>query len=98
VDLLALMGGGEEQSDTTLNTTGSKDQTLSDFLSSQKYILGVDEIILTSATGSVIASTTRNCAVLLTDGVTFERARSAVYFSSPGIRSRKLRTYVAGNN
>ena len=56
IDLLAMMGGGDEEADTVL-ATNSSDQSLSDYLESQKYILGVDEIILTAATASVLAST-----------------------------------------
>jgi len=99
MDLLALMGGGEEEADTVLESTSS-DQSLSDYLSSQKYILGVDEIILTSATGAVQASTTADISgnFVDPDGVTFERAKSAVYFSSI-LRDKSKKnyyTYAAG--
>jgi len=99
VDLMALMGGGEEQTDT-VQASASADESLSDYLSSQKYILGVDEIILTSATGAVLASTTEDISgnFVDPDGVTFERAKSAVYFSSI-LRDKSKKnyyTYAAG--
>lgn len=98
MDLMALMGGGDE-ADTVLTST-SGDASLSEYLSSQKYILGVDEIILTSATGAVLASTTDDISgnFVDPDGVTFERAKTAVYFSSI-LRDKSKKnyyTYAAG--
>ncbi len=93
IDLMALMGGVEEETDTVL-ASNSSDESLSDYLSSQKYILGVDEIILTSATGAVLASTTDDISgnFVDPDGVTFERAKNAVYFSSI-LRDKSKRNY-----
>lgn len=100
VDLLALMGGGDEQTDTA-SVANSSEQSLSDYLSSQKYILGVDDIIITSTTGSVIASTSHDISGSFVDpdGVTFDRAKSGVYFSSI-LRDKAKKnyfTYAAGS-
>ncbi|AYB31752.1 PAS domain S-box protein [Chryseolinea soli] len=87
-DMAALMGGAPApdavSGDTVLNTSVSTDQSMSDYLSSQKYVLGVDEITLTSATGAVLASTDPAVKGNLVDpdGVTFDRAKSNLYFSA----------------
>ena len=99
VDLMALMGGADDAGDTVL-AGSSSDQGLSDYLTQQKYILGVDEIILTSKTGAVIASTDPAIRgnFVDPDGVTFDRAKTSIYFSSV-LRDQKKKnyfTYVAG--
>ncbi len=98
-DLMAMMVPDEADSDTVLTTTSS-DQGLSDFLTKQKYVLGVDEIIFTSATGAVLASTDPSISgsFIDPDGVTFDRAKTSIYFSSV-LRdkvSKKYFTYAAG--
>jgi len=99
VDLMAMMGGAEESSDTVL-TTSSTDQSLSDYLTSQKYVLGVDEIILTSPSGVLQASTDASMkgSFIDPDGVTFDRAKTSTYFSSilRDKTSKSYYTYVAG--
>ncbi|MBA4057933.1 MAG: hypothetical protein C0490_24665, partial [Marivirga sp.] len=98
-DLMAMTGGDEAAGDTVLSSTSS-DQGLSDLLTKQKYVLGVDEIILTSPTGTVLASTDPNVtgSFVDPDGVTFDRAKTSVYFSSVlrDKTSKKYLTYVAG--
>ncbi len=98
-DLMAMMVPDEADADTVLTTTSS-DQGLSDFLTKQKYVLGVDEIIFTSATGAVLASTDPSVSgsFIDPDGVTFDRAKTSIYFSSV-LRdkvSKKYFTYAAG--
>src|SRR5688572_2542273 len=65
MDMMDMMGGGEPTfsdspvSDTpdSAATTSSAPMSLGDYLSGQKFVLGVDEIIITSTTGAVSAST-----------------------------------------
>lgn len=100
----ALMGGPpateEVSSDTILTTGTTTDQSLSDYLAAQKELLGVDEIIITSATGAVQASTDPAVkgALVDPDGVTFDRAKANLYFSAFLIDKKKnfYYTYAAG--
>jgi hypothetical protein len=91
-DLMALMAGPDTSGDTVLSSS-SADQGLSDYLTHQKYVLGVDDIVLLSKTGSILATTDPNLkgSFVDPDGVTFDRAKSAIYYSSV-LRDQKRKT------
>jgi len=89
-----------EESDTVL-TTATSDLSLSEYLTQQKEQLGVDDITLTTPSGEILASTGSavSGSFIDPDGVTFERAKSSIYFSAIlRDNARKLYyTYVAGS-
>jgi PAS domain S-box-containing protein len=98
-DLIALTAGPDLSGDTVLSSSSS-DRGLSDYLTHEKYILGVDEIILISKSGAILATTDPNLTgnFVDPDGVTFDRAKTSIYFSSV-LRDHKKKnyfTYVAG--
>ena len=98
-DLMALMGPPPSEGDTVL-TSASTDQVLARELTKQKYLLGVEEITVTSPTGTIIASTDPGASgnFIDRDGVMFDRAKNDTYFSSV-LRDRKTKsyyTYAAG--
>jgi PAS domain S-box-containing protein len=73
--------------------------SLGDFLSEQKSVLGVKEIIITSPTGAVVAST--DPAVkgnfIDPDGMTFDRAKAGIHYSSIFRSKQGYFSYVAGS-
>jgi len=76
----------ETSEDTTLSigdASSSAGGGLADFIAAQKDVLGVDEIIITSATGAIVASTDPNehGNFVDPDGITFGRAKNGIYFS-----------------
>ncbi|HEY3402908.1 MAG TPA: PAS domain S-box protein [Ohtaekwangia sp.] len=95
--MMDMMGGGEptfpdeaattdvpaETTDSTA-TASAGPVTLDEYLGAQKFVLGVDDIIITSTTGAVSASTdpTIKGNFIDPDGVTFDRAKSGTYFSN----------------
>ena len=96
---MAMMGPPPGEGDTVL-TSASTDQVLSRALTKEKFLLGVDEITITSPTGAIVASTdpTASGNFIDPDGVTFDRAKNGVYFSSV-LRDKKSKsyfTYAAG--
>lgn len=109
MDLMAMMGGmdmgapAEEapaDSAATEETSGSGN-TLADFLNEQKDILGVENITITSTTGSIIATTDplEKTNMIDPDGVTFDRAKSNIHFSKLARDNAKKYFYllVAGS-
>jgi hypothetical protein len=85
------MAAPDASGDTVLAGTSS-DQALSDYLTHQKYVLGIDEIILISKTGSILATTdpTITGSFVDPDGITFDRAKtSTIFHLSFAIRKRK---------
>jgi len=103
-DLLAMMGGGGPPgTDIPADTTAAAPTTLSlpEFLNQQKFILGVDDIMITAANGSIIASSDPEDKgnIIDADGITFDRAKSGIHFG-PVIRDKKTKvytSYVAGS-
>ena len=98
-DLMALMGPPPGAGDTVL-TSASTDQALASVLTRQKYLLGVEDITVTSTTGAIVASTDPAATgnFIDPDGVTFDRAKNGIYFSSV-LRDKKAKyyfTYAAG--
>jgi PAS domain S-box-containing protein len=74
--------------------------SLEDFIKTQKSVLHVDDIVITSSTGSVLASTDPAIKgnFLEADQATFNKAKSGIYFS-PVKRDKdkkKFYAYVAG--
>src|SRR3990170_5985998 len=67
----------------TDSTGGSAELSLVDYLNLQKAVLQVTDIILTSPTGAINASTDPSIKgnIIDPDGVTFDRAKTGVYFS-----------------
>jgi hypothetical protein len=94
-DLMATMGPPPEAAagDTVL-TSASTDQVLAAALTKQKYLLGVEDITVTSPTGAIAASTdpTASGNFIDPDGVTFDRAKNGICFSSV-LRDKKTKTY-----
>ncbi|MEJ7643576.1 MAG: PAS domain S-box protein [Chryseolinea sp.] len=82
-DLMSLMGGGSTTGDTVLSSA-TTDTALSEYLTAQKSVLKVDDIYLISTTGVIRASTDPavQASFIDPDGVTFDRAKSDIYFSS----------------
>jgi PAS domain S-box-containing protein len=81
-------------------TSASTDQVLAAALTKQKYLLGVEDITVTSPTGTIAASTDPAASgnFIDPDGVTFDRAKNGIYFSSV-LRDKKTKsyfTYAAG--
>lgn len=100
MDLMAIMGPPPSTEGDTVLTSASIDEGLVGILTRQKYLLGVDEITITSPTGAIAASTeaTASGNFIDPDGVTFDRAKSGIYFSSV-LRDNKKKnyfTYAAG--
>lgn len=100
MDLMAAMGPPPSTEADTVLSSSSVDQGLVGILNRQKYLLGVDEITITSPTGAIAASTDPSATgnFIDPDGVTFDRARSGIYFSSV-LRDNKKKnyfTYAAG--
>jgi PAS domain S-box-containing protein len=80
MDMMALMGGGDESSEATTDT--STDPAL-DFINKQKDLYGFEAILITSATGSILKATNGESGNFPDpDGLTFERGKSGVYFSA----------------
>jgi PAS domain S-box-containing protein len=87
---------GETNSDSTsAEPTGA---TLLNFLNEQKSILRVDDIILTSNSGSVIASTDpRITGTFMHEQVTVNKARTGIHFPTVSReKDKRYYSYVAG--
>ena len=99
MDMMAMMAGPDTSADTILSSS-SADKGISDYLTRQKYILGVDEIVLTSPTGAIQATTDPSLtgSFIDPDGVTFDRAKQGTYFSAVRRDNTKKNyyTYAAG--
>lgn len=82
--LMALMDGGEESAEVLPDETNG--DPLQDYLTQQKEIFGFDQIMITSASGSVIASTdpAKQAGVNFRDpdGSTFQAGLHGVYIGS----------------
>src|SRR6187551_194722 len=102
-DMMAMMGGGppsDAGSDVDTIITTSSNSSLTDYLIEQKDILGVADIILTSSSGNVVASTDSNVkgSFAYPDLETFTNAQKGIYFSAI-LRDKKTKryySYVAG--
>ncbi|HKZ39057.1 MAG TPA: PAS domain S-box protein [Chryseolinea sp.] len=85
----------------TDSTGGSAELSLVDYLNLQKAVLQVTDIILTSPTGAINTSTDPSIKgnIIDPDGVTFDRAKTGIYFSR--IQRDKAKknyfTFVAGS-
>jgi PAS domain S-box-containing protein len=80
MDMMAMMGSGEESSEPAAES--STDSAL-DFLNLQKDLYGFEAIMLTSGTGSILKATNGASGNFPDpDGLTFERGKSGLYFSS----------------
>jgi PAS domain S-box-containing protein len=91
---------GDEMASTSDSTESEpKDETLAGFLSEVKSTLDLTDVTITSPTGAVIATTDPIVKgnVIDPDGVAFDRARTAIYFS-PIYRdkAKKYFTYAIG--
>jgi PAS domain S-box-containing protein len=85
-----LMGDGET---TSQPATGNP---LADFLSTQKDLLGFEDIYLTNTTGGIVASTNGKTGNLLDpDGITFDQGQRGIYFSMIRHDSVGYHTFVA---
>lgn len=95
---MMMMGDAPMMDDAPAEESGS---SLTDYLSQQKDILKVDDILVTTATGSVIGSTDPNITgnIVDPDNSTFNKARQGIYFSAikRDKNTKKFFTYVAGS-
>jgi PAS domain S-box-containing protein len=100
-----LFGGFEEETSDNESFEGTtehqQDGSLKGYLVEQKELLNLDEIIITSPTGAVIASTDPRIKNNMADpdGVTYERAKSTIHFSKI-IRDKDTKNfilYIAGS-
>jgi hypothetical protein len=93
MDFMMPAIGSEEQaaSDSTTETT---ELTLTDYLQQVKSTLNVAEIVITSGTGAVSASTDPSVKgnIVDPDGVTFDRAKTGIYFA-PIQRDKTKKNY-----
>jgi len=114
MDLMAMMDSGlsDDESDSTGDfdagfesdedtlATEPEDFSLTDYLTKQKYVLGADDILITTTSGSVLASTDPSVKgnFIDPDGVTFERAKTGIYFSAilRDNATKSYFTYAAG--
>ncbi|HEY9006372.1 PAS domain S-box protein [Ohtaekwangia sp.] len=99
-DLMAIMGAPAD-SLVGSSDTGAEAGGLPAFLGDQKFIFEVDDIIITSPTGAIIASSNADVKgnFIDPDGITFERAKSGVHFTSV-LRDKVKKnyySYVAGS-
>ncbi|MEP6735120.1 MAG: PAS domain S-box protein [Chryseolinea sp.] len=98
LEMMAIPGG-ESASDTVLSST-STDNVLAQYLTKEKFLLGVDEITITSPTGVIEASTDPSLSGSFVDpdGLTFERAKNTTYFSliKRNNVTKAYSTYAAG--
>ncbi len=94
------MGSGEPTESDTVIASSSSNGSLSDYLVEQKDILDVAEIIVTSSTGNVVASTDPSIKGSFNDPdlTTFSNAQKGIHFSSilRDKKTKKYFTYVAG--
>jgi PAS domain S-box-containing protein len=76
-----LMAMDEDESESTADvTTGGN--PVQDYLNKQKEIFGFNQIVITSTTGSIIASTEGKTGNFLDpDAATFHEAQKGIYFS-----------------
>ncbi len=79
---------------TDIMDSAGNDESMSRYLSTQKDLLGVNDILLLTPTGGVIASTDPALSgnFIDPDGVTFDRAKTGIYFSAV-LRDSKSKTY-----
>lgn len=98
-DFLAVDMGNEESSSS--DSTSGSGNDLQSFLNEQKSILKVDEIIITTPTGTVVASTDPDIKgnMIDPDGATFNKAKAGLYFSRVDRHksTKKNSTFVAGS-
>ena len=91
---------GQETAAPSDSASGPQELSLSDYLNEIKSTLQVSEITITSGTGAVTVSTDPNVKgnFIDPDGVTFDRAKTGIYFSR--IQRDKTKknylTHVAG--
>jgi PAS domain S-box-containing protein len=83
----SLMGGMDMggSGDTTLTSSSAGNGGIVDYLNAQKEIFGFEQIIITSTTGSIVASTDPKKSsgnFLDPDGATFDNAQKGIYFGS----------------
>lgn len=94
---VALDMPGDEESESTDSAAIEEPEgnSLEEFLHNQKSILRVDDIILTTNTGSVIASTDPKIKgnFLYADQATIAKARNGVHFT-PAIRDKANKRYA----
>jgi PAS domain S-box-containing protein len=102
-DILAVSMGqepAEELSEEMVQDTAPAENPLQEFVTNQKSILHVDDIIITSSSGSVLASTDPKIKgnLLEADQSTFSKARSGIHFTT--VRrdkdKKKYYSYVTG--
>jgi PAS domain S-box-containing protein len=101
MDLMMAPIGGAMSAEGDSSDVEAQDNSLEGYLSQQKLTLEVSDITLTSGTGAVTATTDALVKgnIIDPDGVSFDRAKSGVYFS-PVQRDKSKKnyfTYVIGS-
>jgi hypothetical protein len=83
MDLMMAPIGGAMSAEGDSSDVEAQDNSLEGYLSQQKLTLEVSDITLTSGTGAVTATTDALVKgnIIDPDGVSFDRAKSGVYFS-----------------
>src|SRR5690606_21350439 len=96
-------GTEESESDSTeteISFGPGENSSLAGYLKEMKATLGVSEITITSGTGAVQATTdpTVKTSVVDPDGVSFDRARTGIYFAPiQRDKAKKYFTHVLGS-
>jgi PAS domain S-box-containing protein len=93
MDFMMPAIGSEEQA-VSDSTTETPELSLTDYLQQVKSTLNVAEIVITSGTGAVSASTDASVKgnIVDPDGVTFDRAKTGIYFA-PIQRDKAKKNY-----
>jgi PAS domain S-box-containing protein len=102
MDLMMLPVANEESPQATDSTSEfSAELSLADYLAQLKSTLQVSEITITNGTGAINVSTDPNVktSIVDPDGVTFDRAKSGIYFAPIQRDNTKKNyfTYVVGS-
>ncbi|HYG19060.1 MAG TPA: PAS domain S-box protein, partial [Ohtaekwangia sp.] len=95
---MTMMGAPPDEAAPPADSAATPGLSLADFLTQEKYTLGVSDIIITSTNGAVIASTDSGVKGNFADpdGMTFDRAKSGIYFSNVQRHKEGFFTYAAG--
>lgn len=101
MDLMAMMGPPPDAAAPASDSAAApaaEGGTLEEFLNEQKFALDVEEIIITGPTGAVTASTDPTVKGNFNDpdGMTFDRAKTGIHYSSIFRNKKGYFSFVAG--
>ena len=96
-----MMGGFPDPAAPTPDSTAASvgtPLTLKDYLEELKYSAEIDQIYITSPTGSIVAQTDTLNAFIDPDGLTFTNAKSGIHYTRIILeKGRRYSCYVAGS-